>query len=103
MNANIEAVRRLDSLEQELEHMRHELGLRQASPSSTTPSVAEPGLADEGIQVAPEIHDASRAFEQQPKDVSTQAISGVELPPHTVVQLIEEYVMKHFFIWLDKS
>lgn len=86
-------LRRLDSLEKELQQVRQELRHRQASPSThtTSPSVLDPVPIEQSPVITNGIpEDLNRPLQAQ-QDISTELVHGVELLPNIVLSLIEEY------------
>jgi hypothetical protein len=101
-------IRRLDSLEKELQQFRQELRQRQASPSThtTSPSVLDPAVTP--LEQNPVIANGTPeningglsgglnggmtgTIQSTPQqDISAELVHGVELLPNVVLSLIEE-------------
>lgn len=82
--------RRLDSLENELQQMRQELGHRQNTPSTSSPSVlgsvpreAVQNLLTPGVEIVETTVPISRG-------INTELLDSIELSPSVTAKLIEE-------------
>jgi hypothetical protein len=86
-------LRRLDSLEKELQQVRQELRQRQTSPSThtTSPSVLEPTPLEQNPVVSNGTPENINGSLQTQQNISTELVHGVELLPNVVLSLIEEY------------
>ncbi|KAH8671534.1 fungal-specific transcription factor domain-containing protein [Xylariales sp. PMI_506] len=81
---------RLDSLEKQVQQLRHELSLQKANPASdaSTPSDDRLPERDRSLVEGDDIREIASKF---PQEIRYETIDGFELPSNIVTALVAEY------------